>query len=103
MSDIKPALTEWEWRVAKLAIAGKMVPTKQVPGYDLVDSVRRPEKKHAIAALCLHDQPFGFDWTDVDVLREAADSPDLPNGGYYESLADRIAYLLPPREDDAPT
>jgi hypothetical protein len=63
-----------------------------------------PEERHAIAALALHGQPFGFTWEDVDWLRAMADwaeeygvAADGP--AWVNALADRIAALLPPREE----
>lgn len=65
--------------------------------------------RHLLAALALHDQPFGFTWEDVDLLRQIAadDKPSydlrVADGGVIEAekrlnaLADRIASLLPPR------
>lgn len=54
------------------------------------------ERRHALAALALHDQPFGFAWADVDMLREAAEVQWTPEKELLE-LMDRIAALLPPR------
>lgn len=53
------------------------------------------------AANLLHGQPFGFTWEDVNLIRgcviragrEFGHNPEL-----YD-LADRIAALLPPREN----
>lgn len=66
------------------------------------------DRPHALAALALHDQPFGFTWEDVDLLlraagaveQESADCPvfapsEVPAS--FRELADRIAALLPPR------
>lgn len=61
------------------------------------------------AALCLHGQPFGFTWEDVDRLREFARDDEANDrvgdqcfGQEFQrwarELADRIAALLPPRE-----
>ena len=59
---------------------------------------------HALAALCLYSQPFGFTQADIQLLVRAG--PEAP--GYYEtewtadeiaqldSLIARIASLLPP-------
>jgi hypothetical protein len=61
--------------------------------------VARP---HALAALCLHGQPFGFTREDVRLLRNAADDYRdgenhlWPIGGGLLALADRIEALLPP-------
>ena len=57
-------------------------------------SVRRP-----LAALLLHGQPFGFTWEDVDALSFRGDGYDeCHDQDRLESLADRIAALLPPKE-----
>lgn len=62
------------------------------------------ERPHALAALALHGQPFGFTWEDVDALRRCADAIEGADGGYFDAgsedlraVADRIAALLPPR------
>lgn len=63
----------------------------------------------AMAAMCLHNQPFGFTWADVEDLRQAARDRRLRHLSHghrhgeaianaLESLADRIEALLPPRE-----
>ena len=54
------------------------------------------------AALCLYGQPFGFTWNDVELLLGIVESmavhmPDTAARAI--SLADRIAALLPPREE----
>lgn len=55
--------------------------------------------RHALAALCLHEQPFGFTWEDVDLLSYSdLDEFDVAATGRLNSLADRIAALLPPRK-----
>lgn len=58
---------------------------------------------HALAALCLHGQPFGFTWDDVDLIRSMDELISEDRGGPLEAsdLADRLAALLPPR--DPPT
>lgn len=74
------------------------------------DRLIRQWGPHAGAALLLHGQPFGFTWEDVDMVRVWAseleamyDSIDelsaYDNWQRWKSLADRIAALLPPRED----
>jgi hypothetical protein len=55
--------------------------------------------QHALAAACLHGQPFGFTWDDVDLLREAS---TLAQWRAFTPIADRIAALLPPRESGTP-
>ena len=55
--------------------------------------------KHAEAALCLYNQPFGFTQEDVELLTrhgdQTLDDQDLLRAA---SLRDRIASLLPPSE-----
>lgn len=60
-----------------------------------------PEQRHALAALALHNQSFGFTWEDVDRLRglEYMHLDRHEDGPTIASIADRIAALLPPRED----
>ena len=59
--------------------------------------------RHALAALALHGQDFGFTWEDVDMLRDCSGWMDLgepwpKEASALRDLADRIAALLPPRE-----
>ena len=57
--------------------------------------VETADERHALAALALHGQPFGFTRADVDALRNLC--ADLhPYCQPFHSLADRIAALLPP-------
>lgn len=54
--------------------------------------------RHALAALALHGQPFGFSHEDVETLERAL-GYDPTTGDLsvaLESLRDRIAALLPP-------
>ncbi len=62
---------------------------------------------HPLAALSLHDQPFGFTHADVDLLRRATvifrvgdmeTMQDERDTARLRELADRIAALLPPHE-----
>ncbi len=61
-----------------------------------------PEQKATVAALCLHDQTFGFTREDVDRLISIAELLDTPSvtsteeSWFIASLAARIAALLPP-------
>jgi hypothetical protein len=64
--------------------------------------------RHALAALALHGQPFGFTWDDVRTIWacEEWDRQRAESGRPYDwndegrrrlrALADRIAALLPP-------
>lgn len=56
-------------------------------------------ERHALAALCLHEQPFGFTQQDVAMLRQEADDEWPASHEMHAALtnlADRIAALLPP-------
>lgn len=124
---VGPALTRWEWANlacyrgetlrldgGDLVLGSEGYAYVEGQGEILVNDERRLEAQDraAVAALALHGQPFGFDWNDVDLLREMAKSADwaaeYANDGSgsaeaaavaspLESLADRIAALLPPR------
>jgi hypothetical protein len=66
-----------------------------------------PPECHAVAALCLHNQPFGFTQDDVELINEAAGFHDsltyhsFPEEAVkYRALASRIAALLPPPTPD---
>jgi hypothetical protein len=124
--DTKAALTPEEWeemRVTRTRIeiwddpppgSGCLGVEDQDPqaakGYARVD----PDARHALAALALHGQPYGFTWEDVDRLREAVNDIDFSHiedmeqrrlfemdtrmlRAWMLDLADRIADLLPPR------
>ena len=114
MSDeMKPALTPSEWshwpghrglEDMALEAAGSLISHLDAP-------VAR--RRHALAALCLYQQPFGFTQEDVCKLRSLASV--LPYGpvgdphsgplvhGAVETLktvASRIAALLPPSDSE---
>lgn len=91
MSEIKPALTAEEWAGA----SGKIGVSTQ-----LATIMFASGRNHALAAACLHEQPFGFTREDVIVLRAAQDRINfeaidrgIPS---VKDLADRIEALLPP-------
>lgn len=131
---IEPALTPEQWAEARVKFprperysdwveggyyigtegdfAGELVFELEVEGCDRDTPL---DRRHALAALALVGQPFGFTWEDVDRLRYAARGtieycdrlmPDDSGGccgnsadsAALASLADRIAALLPPRE-----
>lgn len=95
MSKITPALTSEEW---------KQLDTDECAIWDGVFHVHCeqsvPAKNpHAIAALALHEQPFGFTRADVamcDALAQnwTIDFDEMQT--LMASLRDRIAALLPP-------
>lgn len=70
-------------------VPAAMTPELDVQGYGFQSGGKN---LHALAALCLHGQPFGFTWEDVRVLREQF------HVNLLQDLADRIAALLPPEE-----
>lgn len=112
MADpIKPALTPDEWKegdgafwrgdhyVERIDVSGEghyalHIKDKSGRPEQIIDTMD-PEWLHAIAALCLHGQNFGFTWADVVNLRATALHANWP-GHWADSLADRIAALLPP-------
>ncbi len=103
---IEPALTPEEWEPY----------TRHLPEPAVLDAdlILYEDGPHALAALMLHGQPFGFTWEVVDQLRESAayiGRVEFVAGAHYaedvdgEDLvvsllahADRIASFLPPRE-----
>ena len=99
----EPALTREDWN--------RILPSETI-GYagdyfgDKLLHVARTEglsAKRKIAALALLGEPFGFTWEDVDLLREEYQNEysGTSLGGELLNLADRIAALLPPRDDEA--
>ena len=109
-TEIRSALTEEEWDVVEYV--------ERVPGgayfsaynYGGVVVVHCGDERHAetnrpqaLAALCLHGQPFGFTWEDVDRLRAECYPPGRTPLFELMHLANRIAALLPPRDHCANT
>lgn len=127
MTEVKPALTAEEWAVGgtnngEVAVTASPDVCVHGEGQSIcVDA----DLRHALAALALHNQPFGFTREDVDLLRceerrfmkqaqEFEDNPPYAPLGetkekrmgiaqyqrglaaVYRSLADRIEALLPP-------
>jgi hypothetical protein len=120
--DVKAALTPDEWSALEYVREGKTsirIDDKMARwggalevGNDEIEthSFHNGEARHALAALALHGQAFGFSWEDVRYLREIADDVEFhyrddsgPTPVYRPNpdlawLADRIAALLPPRD-----
>lgn len=107
--DVKPALTAARWE--NLCVQGECRADEiwwRVHGYDPHDPDERAIDDlphHEIAAIALHNQPYGFTWSDVDdLLRRAELEEDstVYHGVHQQSrlrrLAARIAALLPPRQ-----
>lgn len=116
--DIKPALTPRQWANLKTDLR-RVAPAEELFGdwmeffvepdrlliNDGIPMAAKPDAGgleivprrhwHALAALCLHEQPFGFTRDDVAMIRgEAADRG--VHGAEWSNLADRIEALLPP-------
>ncbi len=107
VSKIKPALTAEEWAngyegsdvAIFLATGGRL--HVNVLSHPLGGSMGDPRDLPALAALCLHEQPFGFTLHDVDMLRQGARSVlGAEEHRTLLSLADRIESLLPPEESE---
>lgn len=103
MSAIKPALTAEEWAVETMDGLGTRL-TWAAKEAGVNDEVSR----HALAALALYGQPFGFTHEDVELLHRGGEAiVSLAAEGYGDQreanaasdrmgqLADRIAALLP--------
>lgn len=92
----EPALTpdDWEHADGKIGVTPELGEIMFARGHN-----------HALAALCLHEQEFGFTRTDVTMHREAAqrcftDGQTVGPGSlehWHNSMADRIEALLPPK------
>jgi len=110
---IKLALTKEEWDVwhdaGQLRRDTLYVGTKGRGMLGLQRVIVQPPSPmdtecHAVAALCLYQQPFGFTQEDAEILRQIAPfvvgasiaQRDLR--AWAHRLADRIAALLPPSE-----
>lgn len=117
--EIAPALTPEEWKGGyyysddlrlnrkNAGIGGQPRLNVEVLSHPLGGVTNDQRDLHALAALCLYGQPFGFNAIDVEFLNERADAAeaygrDLMNDRAMESaekfraLAARIEALLPP-------
>lgn len=105
MSDkILPALTPAEWIQYgdDLAVMADWAADKRPYGPDRRYTME--EKRHAVAALALHNQTFGFSTEDAALLDEQArflEHRGFPGDAQLAErlrrLHDKIAALLPPR------
>lgn len=110
---IKPALSPEEWVTLDVARdAGTNFERDEHGGTVFMDGWCRPPHTHALAALALYGQPFGFTREMVDALRAICCDASIMHSdrcvgvGEYdeaaaklalaESAVDRIAALLPP-------
>jgi hypothetical protein len=68
------------------------------------------QNRHGLAALALYGQPFGFTWDDVDAIERVVAGGELQGSlsplsavarqnDRLRWLIDRIAALLPPKEE----
>lgn len=105
MSDrIAPALTPEEWRKLAVSRGGfyadlsgdwqNGIPTDTL-FVGSPESAVAVSPRHALAALALHGQPFGFTREDVANLRWVA-CQRMPRAAALNQIADRIEALLPP-------
>lgn len=111
MSDaIKPALSAEEWRIERATpgehllvqrwyegIAEVFVKTTANGGQQV--RIAGDGAAHALAALCLYQQPFGFTHGDLVKLRAMPDGTgyaSIDDSAWFDSLIARIAALLPP-------
>ena len=105
-NEIRPALTPEEWEMFNKQGHGPHDgPLRDVELRDEVIAVfpqgegwyGKGTDRHALAALALHGQPFGFTREDVELLREhiGRDCHAVHSQAAMH-LADRIAALLPP-------
>jgi hypothetical protein len=117
VSDVKPALTEREWSTLGFRRvvdeenndlqAAKIEDGNVYREHDEnVDEWQRLEHPHAMAALCLYGQSFGFTREDIELLNEVSESAnsvyplelDEAQTEHLRSLINRIAALLPPSD-----
>lgn len=101
MSEIRLAAKGREWK--------NWLHEGPTPGPTLVGELPYigSEDKHLVAALCLHGQPFGFTWEDVEGLRSVAAylahmkaTDGVIDADGVLSIAARIEALLPPKGSD---
>ena len=98
MSEIRPALSPEEW-------------ASELPDRYWTGGGSGLENRHALAALCLHEQEFGFSQWMVRWLNGERRESQLPkriwdfykkNGcpAVYDLIAAHIQALLPPEVDE---
>ena len=98
MSDDQPppALTAAQWREWIRGRDFEPMLVYERDGTLIVDDRFAAPGRHALAALCLYGQSFGFSQEDVRMLRMYSAMFDGERHGQFASLATRIANLLPP-------
>jgi len=110
---MKPALTAKGW---SNILAPEVPPIDyrlRAGGWAPISGDEEGETRHMTAALCLHEQPFGFTRLDAvnhrmmakaanRTARDFADGKGLlaeREAAWHKSMADRIEALLPPEQD----
>jgi len=113
MSEIKPALTKEEWMEYLSASSLAKI------GIQYMYHARHDWRPHALAALCLVNQPFGFTrdmllvlqdwiaekWADALFNERDATAEEVFRGMGGEiaiALAAHLEALLPPEDDEQP-
>ena len=107
MSEIKPALTAEEWangRTEKGYTFNRVGVDVWFGSPNETDPLMMVQNRHAVAAVCLHDQPFGFTREMVDAVR-VLDSLNAMKWDEVKALwvlvrqmTDHVEALLPPEE-----
>lgn len=116
---VEPALTPEEWADdGKPVVLGSWDDAYVDVRAGLVDDpdddanagrAPHPRFAHAVAALVLRGQPFGFTWEMVDALRMVTPAePETWHDAYayrheLRAAVERVAALLPPRDGAATT
>lgn len=111
--DIRPALTPEEWAAGEKVDRFDRWDERFVSGDDNAVTacdevncvhIRTPKLRHALAALALHGQPFGFTHADVALVRDcvgmewglATREQARETERRLLDLVARLAALLPP-------
>ena len=101
--DLRPALSEEEWiqYAGDLSITAEWAADKRPYGPDRRYTIER--KRHAVAAIALYDQPFGFTHEDAMIVGNQAHFyehrgfvGDAEIGAKLRLLEAKITALLPP-------
>lgn len=100
--DLRPALSEEEWiqYAGDLSITAEWAADKRPYGPDRRYTLER--KRHAVAAMALYDQPFGFTHDEVAMLETQAKFyehrgfvGDAELAAKFRELRQKISALLP--------
>ncbi|CAN5629050.1 hypothetical protein BH23GEM1_BH23GEM1_03900 [soil metagenome] len=103
--EIRPALSAAEWIQYgnDLAIMADWAADKRPFGPERRFTME--DKRHAVAAIALHNQPFGFNHDEEALLQDLvrfyehrAFAGDSEIAGRIRLLFSKISALLPPRE-----